>query len=370
MSLKRNQFLRGICLIGLAAIVSFADQKPAWKGTISKEGDVVVVKNPKTPLIGAEAFSMEEDLSIGGQSGTGFIFGEISSIAVSGDGTIAVLDGKENNIKVFSREGKLIKTFGRAGEGPGELGLARFIYWTEGNELMVPQMTKLSFFKPTGELIREVSLAAMTGADFRPASRGGLFGYFIVREEANPRYELRKLDSALKILFPIESSPLPNSARDGFKPIFPIVRWAALAGDRVVCGYAVKNELRIHDADGRLVRKIQMSTDQIPVSQKDIEERSKGVPPTLLANMKVPKYYPYFRYLMTDDEDRIYVVTFEPPSGKKGYCFDIFDAEGKYIAKTILPAVGPLIRKGCLYAAEENEEGYPVLKRYKVSWKS
>ena len=188
-------------------------------------------------------------------------------------------------------------------------------------------------------------------------------------EEENPRYELRKVDGGLKDLFAVESSPMPNTERDGFNPFFAVLRWALLPGDRVVCGWAEKYEFRIHDATCRLVRKIQMDPDPVPISKKDIDERTEGVPPALVQTMKIPKHYPAFRYIVTDDEDKIYVLTWERPPDRKGFYFDVFDREGRYIVRIVLPVILPLIRKGLLYAAEETAEGFPVLKRYKVEWK-
>ncbi len=320
----------GIVGLCLHALLVFADQKPAWKGTISKEGDVVVVKNPKTPLYGADVFKSEEDLSVGGENNPAYVLGEIWGVAVSDDGTIFLLDGKEMNIKVFGRDGKFKRIIGRAGQGPGEIHMASRIFCADSSTLAVVMMDRLSYFKWTGEPVKDVSLASISPSELRPAAMGGFFGYFIVRDNTNPRYELRRLDSSLQTLFAIESSPTSNSLRDGFDPVFPIVRWGKLSGDRVVCGYAVKYELRIHDAKGRVERKVLLDPDRVPFTKEDLEERTKDVPAGLKAKLNVPKYFPNFRTLVTDDEDRIYVATFERlGAGKKGCYCDVFDKEGK-----------------------------------------
>jgi hypothetical protein len=205
--------------------------------------------------------------------------------------------------------------------------------------------------------------------DARPDSAGNFYIYLIIYEEPNGRYELRKFDSGMKDLYGIESSPTPNTARDGFDPFFPVLRWAILPGDRIACGYAVKNELRIYDPAGKLTRRIQMESDAVPVDKADIEERTKGAPSEFRNTMKIPKFYPAFRYLVPDDEGRIFVLGWRRPPDRKGFSFDVLDPEGRYIARVILPVIQPLIRKGRLYAAEEDAEGNPVLKRYKITWK-
>ncbi|HEX6306821.1 MAG TPA: 6-bladed beta-propeller [Longimicrobiales bacterium] len=50
-----------------------------------------------------------------------YTFGNVQDIAVAEDGTIYVLDGQALNIRVYSPEGTHVRTFGRQGEGPGEL---------------------------------------------------------------------------------------------------------------------------------------------------------------------------------------------------------------------------------------------------------
>ena len=370
-SLSANRAIHlSLILVFLLPLLAQAQKPPEWKGRIEKEGDIVVVKNPNKPLYGAGVFSLEQDLAIGGEESADYVFAEISSVAMSGDGTIFVLDWKDRNVKVFGRDGKFLRTFGKAGEGPGELSNPISIYCTSRDEVVVVDMSRrLSFFKLSGEFARTVSAGSLNLMDARPDSAGNFFVCLIIREETNPRYELRKVDAGLKDLFVVESSPLANLERDGYNPIFPVLRWALLSGDRVVCGLAEKYEFRIHDAAGRIVRKIQMDPDPVPISKEDIDERTKGARQALLQTMKIPKHYPAFRYFVTDDEDRIFVLTWERPPDRKGFYFDVFDREGRYIVRTVLPVILPLIRKGYLYAAEETAEGYPVLKRYKVAWK-
>jgi hypothetical protein len=366
-SANRSAYL-SLILVFLLPLLANAQKPSDWKGRIEKEGDVVVVKNPNKPLYAPGVFSLEQDLAIGGEESADYVFAAISSVAVSDDGTIIVFDQKDMNIKVFDRDGKFLRKFGRAGEGPGELSLPKAIHFTARDEVVVVDMNRrLSLFKPSGEFVRTVSAGSMSLMDARPDSQGNFFIYLMVQE--NRRYELRKVDGGLKDLFVVESSPMQNPERDGFNPFFPVLRWAPLSGDRVVCGYAEKYELRIHDAAGRIIRKIQMDPDPVPISKEDIEERTEGVPLAIVQTMKIPKHYPAFRYIETDDEDRIFVLTWERPPDRKGFYFDVFDREGGYIARIVLPVISPLIRKGRLYAAEETAEGYPVLKRYKVGWK-
>ena len=49
---------------------------------------------------------------------------------------------------------------------------------------------------------------------------------------------------------------------------------------------------------------------------------------------------------------------------------DVFDPEGRYIARVPLPAKTLLLlwKNSKLYAVEDDEEGYPFIKRYGARW--
>jgi len=84
-----------------------------------------------------------------------------------------------------------------------------------------------------------------------------------------------------------------------------------------------------------------------------------------------PKYYPIFYYFLCDDEGRIYVRTYERDKQDNIY-YDVFDAEGRHFAKFSHPdneliTVIKNKRAYCLIKADE--EGIPLIKRYKMEWK-
>ncbi len=52
----------------------------------------------------------------------------------------------------------------------------------------------------------------------------------------------------------------------------------------------------------------------------------------------------------------------------KGDYYDIFDAKGRYIAEVNLKTSPHLFKNNKMYSVEEDEDGFHVLKRYKVTW--
>jgi hypothetical protein len=80
------------------------------------------------------------------------------------------------------------------------------------------------------------------------------------------------------------------------------------------------------------------------------------------------KYFPPVHSITTDDEGRIFVRTYEKAKEGK-YYNDVFDSEGRYIAKVPLKDRLQVWKKSKLYSIEEDEDGFQMVKRFKVNWK-
>jgi len=79
-------------------------------------------------------------------------------------------------------------------------------------------------------------------------------------------------------------------------------------------------------------------------------------------------HYAAFLHISLDEEGRIFVNTFENIESERAPTYEVLDPDGRYIAKIEIPATPVLWRGGKLYTIEEDEEGYQVIKRYKVTW--
>jgi hypothetical protein len=121
----KNQIKRlgtGALTFGLAISWTIAQQKPQWKGSITKEGDVTVVKNPKEPMFREPIITLKEELIMGGgKAQVESTLSKARGIAVDDDGNIYVGDAQQACIKVFDKAGAYLRTIGRRGQGPGEM---------------------------------------------------------------------------------------------------------------------------------------------------------------------------------------------------------------------------------------------------------
>jgi hypothetical protein len=184
-------------------------------------------------------------------------------------------------------------------------------------------------------------------------------------------YELQKYDPELNHIFSYGSSPLPSveMRQTGKRNVFfTLLRWDIINGNQIVCGYPAEGYIiKIYDSSGNLVRRIEKEYERIEISKKEEEEAIAEYPAEMREGAYAPKYHPPFRTLRADDEGRVCVYTNERTSDKEQYYYDIFDAKGRYIYK-IPFKTSFRIHKNKLYAVEEDDEGYQVVKRYKVTW--
>ena len=351
----------------LTILVSCQKQAAEWKGKIEEENGVTVVKNPKEPLYGENVFSLEKELSIGVALGREeYMFSEIRDIAVDDEERIYVLDSKEAHIKVFDKNGKYVKTISKKGQGPGEIGFPRSVFITSQNEIMVPDISnrRLAFFSLEGKFIRNISTAKMNLRSTRIDSEGNIIGVVAVIDEEDLRHEIKKFDSDLNYLYSFISSLAPSPRR--FNPFMPVLRWDLTTNDQIVCGYPKKYEIDIFDSKGKVIRKIMKDYEPVEITKEEIE-RIEELPPTI--KLSILKYKSAYQGLIAGDEGEIYILTWERIANGDGYYYDIFDSEGKYVAKISLKATPQVLKKNKLYTIEEDEKGYQAVKRYKVTWK-
>ncbi len=127
--------------------------------------------------------------------------------------------------------------------------------------------------------------------------------------------------------------------------------------------------MQIINPEGEVIKKIIRDYDPVLISEEEKESRKSEIlkiQPDRKIDMS--RHHPPFRYFVADDEDRIYVETREKPENGEGNVYDIFDEEGKYIAKVVFSFRPQVWKKGKVYAIKEDEEGFQMVKRYKVTW--
>jgi len=353
-------------MLGAALAVMPSRGSPQWKGTVVKEGEVTVVRNPKEPMFKGQVLSFAEELSIpttGAQEQ--YLISEIRQIVVDDQGNIYILDRKASDIKVFDGSGKFVRTIGRKGQGPGELSSPTSISINrKKNELCVIQVTRrISFFSLDGTFLRNLSTATTWALLGGVDSAGNIVITEGIVTPPNPAYAVKKFDGDMKLLAELARTPA-NTPRT-FDAFFPALRWTLDDEDDVIYGYPKTYELQIFNAQNKLVRKIEKDYDPVKVTEAEVAEGMKEVVEGITANFS--KVHPAFRNIMADDEGRIYVQTWQKDAGGQCVHYDLFDEDGRFLAVLTLKERA-VIRKGKMYTVEEDEDGFQTIKRYAVAW--
>jgi hypothetical protein len=346
---------------------------------IKTENGIQVVYNPKNPAPPPgtpKKILLREDLCIGDEEGVeDFMFSQIRSVQVDEEENIYVLDSKEVCVKVFDKNGRHIRTFGKKGQGPGELQSPTRMYLTAEKEILIydPMNRRLSYFSLDGKCLREISTGKYNFSRAIPDSKGNIISQLLVFGD-NYVNEIKKFDSNLNPIFTIEAIE-EELTPYVLNMVSPTLNVRVMKNDNIAWGYSSKYEIFIVSPEGKTTRKIVKDYDPVKITEEEKEELIKerfgdqGAPPEY--KLRFPKnHYPYYFFICAD-EGRIYVRTYK--KDKEGnFSYDVFDPEGRYIAKFSLPGIDFLyvIKKNKMYSMVwEDEKGIPVVKRYSVTWK-
>jgi hypothetical protein len=338
-----------------------------WKGTIEVVDKVTIIRNPLSPLYSGDALSVEEELSIGEAKGNQQdLFGYISMIAVDSNENIYVADLKEAHIQVYDKDGGYLRTIGRRGQGPGEFNNVNALEVTPQNELMVSDRmaSKLIFFSLTGDYLCTTILKGVQAGYVHKTARGT---YYFSTPDFRGRYEDKTLENAMEVNeYSVDLNFIKNVAKDKYwnvlLPLQPAMITQLCSDDRIICGFREDYEIRAYDSEGELVRRIFKDYEPVEIKDKDKEIRS------WTEEKDLPRHFLPYEDLSVDDEGRLFVQLYEKPEGGRGYLFDVFDAEGKYVAKAVFGAIPQCWKGGKFYTIEEDDDGYQYVKRYKVTW--
>ena len=360
-------FLAGTSIL----LLPEASAQVKWKGTVVKEGEVTVVKNPKDPLFKTPVLELEEELSLGGADAQGdYALDQVRQFIVDDAGAIYVLELRAAHIKVFDASGKYLRTIGRKGQGPGELELPMTMSLNERTgELAVHSQSRgIAFFKTDGTYLRQLSLKGMLGGRARLDSRGQIYFLEIIRDNENSRYATKKMAPDGSVLATISETPTPSGAGNTIKAFIPVAFYTVDREDRFIYGFPESYEIRIYGpTETKVLRRITRAYDLVTVTEEDKAERRKEVPPGYPGEFDFPKHHPAYSRFFLSDLGHIFVQTYEKAEGG-GFIHDVFDAEGRFIGRIPLKPSGVGILKGKYYALEEDEEGYQYVKRYAVTW--
>ena len=279
-------------------------------------------------------------------------------------------------ISIYSlKDFKLIKKFGKEGEGPQEFktfmgfGLTVDIY---PESILVNSIDKISYFTRKGEFVKEKKVpAGTTITSFREKFVGSAMKF---DQKSGPKMAFNLYNNKGEKIKEICSHPLPILKGKGTVTLLDLIsqitpRYQTFA-DRIFIGGKQQLEIEIYDSEGNFLKSIKRDYEKQELTGDDkkkflevykIHPIYKNFWESLEKVIKVPDYFPDYKTFLVLNQ-RIYVQTFKKKDGKTGFL--VFDLDGKYLKTTFLPLVYQdimtpylfTIDGGKLYQLAENED--------------
>jgi hypothetical protein len=381
--MSRNFSIIGVILIGTAAVFLAGNGLRAQEIKIKTENGIPVVYNPKepVPLKGQPSHpTLKSDFTIGLETeDTNYTFSGLQHTQVDEQDYIYAADWKETLIKVYDKNGKHVRSFGRKGQGPGEIGMPFYLGIFQGNSVVVNDQTnaKFIFYSREGEFLKEIPMGKYRFITrFKVDSEGCFYAISRTFDEAKITYELKKFSPALDPLATFasfEEMRTPQVVQAFSPPNFIQMT----RDENIVWLDPIKYELTLMNRQGKPLRRIIKDWDPVKITEaheKRLVQQTwgdRGIRPGV--KFEVPKHFPPVRTFYVDDEDRIYVRTYDYiiKGGDQLDRYDVFDPEGRYIAKFYHPRAETFqaIRNNKIYVrVEEEVSGIDLLRKYSLIW--
>ncbi len=361
-------FILSIFILSTAAGTQ-ESQKAEWKGEITTENGVKVVKNPREPLYGELVFDLEEDLSIGREDDENYMFYMVRGIALDSQHNIYVTDWGNHRIQKFDANGVFLQTTGRHGQGPGEFEGIMDLKIDEitGDIYVLDTRREIEKFDGHGDHIKKIKPEKPVMYFFLSGNKHFIALQFTVSDEeiskaiCKVNFDGEILESYAKVPYEMYYKREGKMVTAGDLAYAYDLIFTEIENQRVVYGYSKEYELSVIDNQGNLLYKIQKdeSSKGFTASEKRKYEKYHDLPP----------HKPFFYSLITDSKSRIYVQR----NRTRGEEFkvnrevDIFSKDGYFLYKSTIPRGTYIIKDGFFYAYMIDEDsGEEFVKRFRI----
>jgi hypothetical protein len=350
---------------------------------------VIQVQNSEEGTWGpGEEWRLEETLRLGTLLGDGpEVFGGIRDIEIDRLGRIWIYESQAEEIRVFSADGRHVRTFGRPGEGPGEFGNVYALAWSPDDHLWVVDrgLGRVSIFDTAGVF---VTSRRRGNPFFASPWPGGIDerGHFYDLESA-PFPERRKFlvryDSALS---PMDTIRLPQHPK-GPQTIEIQVEGGITTYSKPFAGSAVwsltqDGGMWVAITDEYRLLRLSPNGDTLRVVTKPFhpvqvtsEERDRVVDGyrragRSLSRSQIPDVKPAVGQVLVDDRGNVWVIPVRPGEDT-GRFAEVFDPDGVYLGEVELPV--PILvrhpvafREGVLATVTTDSLEVPFVVRFEI----
>lgn len=273
------------------------------------------------------------------------------------------------SISIYCLENfKLIKKFGKLGEGPQEfkvnpptnpMGLEIF-----PDHLVVHSMAKISYFSLDGKFIKDKAIPH----NFARWAAGEHYVGLNYLQENNTIYiAINLYDSNLKKIREIYRAE-NQIQRDRVLELTKKPMRCQVVGDKIFVSAKKDFIIEIFDMNGKLLRTLKRDYRLVKVTEEDkktileeVKRELKQVWPVFKDKIKFGKYYPAIQTILGRG-NKVYAPTFKLADGK--FEIFVFDKDGNFLETLFLPLErqNPLLPypydfyRGKIYQLVENKD--------------
>jgi len=370
-------------LTAILSVVLFATACGPGRGNVerTREGGVEVVFNRAATFRSGQdgPFALEEVMRIDSETETRIP--DIFGFDVDAAGDIFVLRwyvGEGDFVVKFDAGGRFLKSFGRKGQGPGELENPHHIALGRDDRLLISDLVRdlVVEFDREGTFIgtHPLERASRTGPGPADTWIMGTVDQKYDMDKIHMTWSARLLDSTFKEIKELDSLKDEMSRSDFHFPE-PLLCWSASSDQAFVANEAHGYEIRVFRPDGTLERMIRKESAPVPISEEFKAKILKSMPEEMQKVVHFPKFHTPYQSLTASDDGRLLVMTFEPGDRAGEFLFDVFDKDGALIGRKSLNAhvwEGNLWIKICgdqFYCLREKPNGFKEIVVSRISWK-
>ena len=305
-----------------------------------------------------EAPTFVEELVIGTLDGEGaYQFSTIISVAVDPSGNIYALDFQRREVKVFDPEGRHLRTMGRSGSGPGELGLSAALLM-RGDTVGVVDVgnRRVQWFGPDGVQSGNVPIPVGVLAVQTLATEPGFIAQHLNIPESTilgsllPNGLLVRYSATGEVSDTVVTLPAIETIRVDGPTAFTLVVGGAnpvwtVAHGKVLTAKSTEMRISVWDRSGELTRIFDLDVPLILIS-KEREEQLRRAADGLLGTLRnapgitlgETEFHPYFPAIASIVEGPSGTIWVNRIVDEAGGVTEwiVFDGEGKFLG--ILPA--------------------------------
>lgn len=326
-------------------------------------------------------------------SGPDLTLSRVEGLDVDSRGRIYVADPLQGGVMVLAPDGRLVRTVGRPGRGPGEFRYIRTVQVLPGDSLLVydQELYRVSVFAPdSGKIAYGRDLASTSSGtppnwvEKLPGQRALFATHRKPYDAGAPKADDRNPTQAVRLLEwdgrTRQDSVLVTPA------LQPLVvrtgRAVGVASDpfarpglvrlgpdgNIYYGWGDSLAIAIHSLDGRRVGGFSLPFVGPEITSDDVAAATEDMRQVFARALRSshPERWPAFRNFVVDDQGRIWLGLLAPAGQPTRWT--AFDNGGTPICSAALPRNVDvrLIRDGKAYAVATDEADVPQIRVYSV----